>query len=694
MSGPGPARGTASVSRAGLLGARVRVLPAALRRAFDELPGEVARARISPGGVRGVVATGAGSSSAHARFLASVLGERGVSARVLPLTSFLDDRRPIASPDEVVVVFSQGLSPNARIALRERAEGGRCWLVTATDDRDVGAPGSGSSAGEDAAATTSSSSVERRAALRELRERGVAVVRTPGADEFGTLMRVVGPLVGYAAALAIADAFAPGSDFPGATPSISARWTEAACAAVEGARAKWQDARGSLVPADLAAPVGFLASGAHVERIANLPLKVLEGLLRPLPGAFDLLDFAHGPFQQGFDGRALLFACAREEAAGERELLARLRAMLVPGRHRLVELRSSLPGAWAVFEHEALANAFVVGEVERLGLDPETWPGRGADAALYGVDGSARAGEVVDGATRATFAPGPESSAGTGPAAGTERALPAALPAEADRAASGPAMIEEIAWPDVAARIARGGTVAILALGSTEQHGPHLPIGTDTRIADELARRLAARIPGAVVLPPLALGCAGEHMSFAGTLDLREETLAAILRDVAVSLERHGFERLFVFSAHGGNRAALDRAIPGVRAAAPNLRVGRGPGAEALGGLLACEGARHGVTVAASGRHAGELETSILLHLAPALVRTDRARAGLLLDEDAPDPFYPDLRERADDGTVGDPRDAAAARAGGYLDAWVEALLAAYRSPASWDRATDRRGAP
>ncbi|MFM7141659.1 MAG: creatininase family protein [Alphaproteobacteria bacterium] len=347
-------------------------------------------------------------------------------------------------------------------------------------------------------------------------------------------------------------------------------------------------------------------------------------------------------------------------------------------RHRLLELRSSLPGAWAVFEHEALLNAFVVDEVKRLGLDPGNWPGRGADAPLYGFDGGARvepppsrtsAGQVGASAAHAT------SERGATIETTTER------------------LLESRTWPDVAATLARGSTAAILPLGSTEQHGPHLPLGTDTRIAAELARRLAGRVPDAVVLPVLALGCAGEHMGFPGTLDLREDTLAAILRDVATSLERHGFERLFVFSAHGGNRAALDRALPVVRASAPRLAVGRGPGAEALGPLLARSGARHGVTVAASGRHAGELETSILLRLAPSLVRTDRMLPGLMLDGDAPDPFYPDLRATSVDGTVGDPRGAAASRADEYLDAWVEALLDAYRSPASWNQANGSQNA-
>src|SRR5262249_46964292 len=106
--------------------------------------------------------------------------------------------------------------------------------------------------------------------------------------------------------------------------------------------------------------------------------------------------------------------------------------------------------------------------------------------------------------------------------------------------------LEQLSWPEVEALLSRGSTTALLALGSTEHHGPHLPLATDTWIAAELARRLCARLPEAIELPVLALGCASEHLSFAGTLSLGETTLAAVLSDVARSLERHGFERLFV----------------------------------------------------------------------------------------------------------------------------------------------------
>src|SRR5690606_24343066 len=123
------------------------------------------------------------------------------------------------------------------------------------------------------------------------------------------------------------------------------------------------------------------------------------------------------------------------------------------------------------------------------------------------------------------------------------------------------------------AALAAGARTAVLGLGSTEQHGPHLPFDTDTRIADAPARAVCDRVPDTVALPSIALGCASEHLGFPGTLSLEAATLEALLGDVARSLVAAGFARLFVFSAHGGNEALLRRLAPTLAAAAPPLRI-------------------------------------------------------------------------------------------------------------------------
>lgn len=93
---------------------------------------------------------------------------------------------------------------------------------------------------------------------------------------------------------------------------------------------------------------------------------------------------------------------------------------------------------------------------------------------------------------------------------------------------------------------------AVLPVGACEQHGPHLPIGTDAMVAGWLADHVCQRL-GGLRLPVLAYGTSAEHSGFAGTIALRPQTLAAVVEDVAVSCTRMGIRRLAILSAHGGN---------------------------------------------------------------------------------------------------------------------------------------------
>ena len=239
--------------------------------------------------------------------------------------------------------------------------------------------------------------------------------------------------------------------------------------------------------------------------------------------------------------------------------------------------------------------------------------------------------------------------------------------------------LETLTWQE-AERIGAEGAVGLVALAALEQHGPHLPLATDTLVADALAVRLAARVDGAVALPALPLGISPEHMAFPGTLAVTPATLAALLADVLRSLRAHGVARAFVFSAHGGNVAALRDALPVLQAATPELRVDAMTDLDGLTGQLHAEATRFGVAPESAGHHAGELETSIMLHLRPELVVTDAMAKGYVTPtHDAQALFYPDVRRNAPDGVVGDPRGATALRGARYLDVWVDALEKALR---------------
>lgn len=161
-------------------------------------------------------------------------------------------------------------------------------------------------------------------------------------------------------------------------------------------------------------------------------------------------------------------------------------------------------------------------------------------------------------------------------------------------------------------------TIALLPVSAVEQHGPHLPLATDAIIGEGLVRSLLGRVPeGLLVLPPQTIGHSLEHTDSPGTLSLSAESLLAAWQDLGRSVARTGIRKLVLLNTHGGN-------IPLVQLAALRLRQELGmlvvrANYFALGsppGLFAEDEMRHGI-------HGGEMETSLLLHLRPDLVRRE-----------------------------------------------------------------------
>lgn len=207
-------------------------------------------------------------------------------------------------------------------------------------------------------------------------------------------------------------------------------------------------------------------------------------------------------------------------------------------------------------------------------------------------------------------------------------------------------------WPDV---VATGRPLLAVPLGSCEQHGPHLPLDTDTRIADEVAHRLATVRSDVVVAPTLAFGASGEHQGFAGTLSIGTDALCSVLVELARSADR--FEGLIWVCGHGGNRAAVDRATETLD------REGRRTLSFFCG-------------VAGGDAHAGRTETSTLLAVSPERVRTDRFEAGAVGPwSEIRDAVMADgIAAVSPNGVLGDPRGAAAAEGGDVLEQMVARL--------------------
>ena len=206
--------------------------------------------------------------------------------------------------------------------------------------------------------------------------------------------------------------------------------------------------------------------------------------------------------------------------------------------------------------------------------------------------------------------------------------------------------------------LAAAGALLAVPVGATEQHGPHLPLCTDTDLAVALCARLAAARPGVLVAPPLAYGGSGEHEDFPGTLSIGTEVVELLLVELGRSATRT-FSRVLLVSTHGGNADAVRRAERRLRAESRDVRAW----------LPIWEG----------DAHAGRAETSLELALAPDRVRPGRAEAGNTrpLTELMPELRRSGVRAVSPNGVLGDPAGASAAEGAALLARLGADLLAA-----------------
>jgi mycofactocin precursor peptide peptidase len=216
--------------------------------------------------------------------------------------------------------------------------------------------------------------------------------------------------------------------------------------------------------------------------------------------------------------------------------------------------------------------------------------------------------------------------------------------------------LAELKWVQVD-RVAR--RVLLVPVGSVEQHGLHLPLDTDTRIAVAVASGAAALREGVVVAPAIAFGSSGEHAGFAGTLSIGTPALAEVLVELGRDAARD-WEALLFVNGHGGNASAVGAAVS--RLVAEGRRCSAFP-----------------VSVESGDAHAGLTETALLLHLDPSAVRLDLAEAGdtrpvgELMDQLR----VSGVRSVSANGVLGDPRGATAALGRRLLDELIADCLTA-----------------
>ena len=616
------ARGRALLAqRAALAPAFVSAVPALLG-ALLERPARLPRC---------LVTTGIGTSEGHARHLAELAARAFSQPARFATTGSLAGGPPPGAEHDWLVVFSQGLSANARHALRHVEAWAGVVLVTGLALEGVEAAGT---------------SEQKRAWLMALERRGVVRIELGCGPEYGALLRVIGARVGYAVAWSLLRTLARRRLESAAALAVERDVLERVqrAAAAEALRVIPQvEGVSSFFAAERT--LLLMGEGGTLELCDHLTLKLAEGMLRPQPRAVDVLHFAHGPLQSlARRPLSILYLAPGSGPGAEGSAwLARLSETLDPELHDLRVVRTELALPFAVLELEAIFDAWILRHQDETGLDLVAWPGADREGALY---------------TAGPALPAPRES----------------------RSTPRPIVLEWAVWPEIEAGLAAGRRTALVPLGSIEQHGPHLPLATDRWIADALARVLAERLPDAIALPAIPFGCASEHLDFAGTLHIKAETLEALLRDLVSSLARHGFERAFVFTAHGGNvdalRAMESRLVRGAQPLALWIE-----NEIDLGRIQSEVVAARGLAPATAGPHAGEYETSLVAWLRPGSVRPHALAAGPPVDPAAGQSlFYPSLRPNAPMGVLGDPTRAAREAGRVYLDAWADALEAAYHA--------------
>lgn len=229
-------------------------------------------------------------------------------------------------------------------------------------------------------------------------------------------------------------------------------------------------------------------------------------------------------------------------------------------------------------------------------------------------------------------------------------------------------------------------TPVVLPIAATEQHGSHLPLATDRMIGEHFCARLNEEMPKEVlVLPSMAIGCSAHHLDFSGTLSLTHDTFLRHATDVLGCVVQHGFHKLVLFNSHGGNQ--------GIGQVIVEQFGHRHPGCDlafitwwriALEELISLNETGFGGV-----GHAGEFETSLMLHIAPELVHMDAvgppqnapnvawASGDLLRGPKVA--WYKSMKALTPNGVFGDARSASAEKGAAISAAVVQRLKAILR---------------
>jgi creatinine amidohydrolase len=246
-----------------------------------------------------------------------------------------------------------------------------------------------------------------------------------------------------------------------------------------------------------------------------------------------------------------------------------------------------------------------------------------------------------------------------------------------------------LSWKQVDA-LPRDKTVLVLPTAAIEQHGPHLPLATDTLINSILLGAALTRMPQETpiyVLPAVCYGKSNEHIGFPGTLSVSSTTFMAVLRDLGASIAAAGFKKLVLYNSHGGNASLVD-------VMARDLRAEFGLRLFSLFGSAGAAFTGLGAQERAYGFHAGEVETSFLLSAIPELVHTGEYTVNYIADITKPELLKPEnasatfawlTRDIAPSGVMGDPNPSSAEKGAMWIDEAATSIAAALTAMAAYE---------
>ena len=234
--------------------------------------------------------------------------------------------------------------------------------------------------------------------------------------------------------------------------------------------------------------------------------------------------------------------------------------------------------------------------------------------------------------------------------------------------------MEEMTWAEIQEAMEQGVDTVIVCAASHEQHGPHMAESTDYMIGRSQYGEVARRM-GALVAPIIRPGLSPHHMSLPGSLTLRPEVFRGIVEDYVDGYVRHGFKKIVLGSSHGGNFGTMDQMAQELDAKYPEVKIVSALSLADFTQTCSDADEMFGLEKGACGAHACCFETSIMLYIAPELVKMDRVVRGYMSTdtaEGAKKLLEGGVKALTPTGILGDPTCATAEMGKAYLEMLVD----------------------